>query len=167
MAFGRARSSAAVACLEALCSSAPRLKRGVRAAGLQDKEEAKACIEELWEKGFPKSRVKVEVVRAGLMQALDGSEREGELVGDLIGYLVKEQIISEDATAKGFVAVLADLPDLTIDIPMAPKIVGGVLQVLLELDFVSKPILVPALKELEEAGCGRQHFEKIQALVAA
>jgi hypothetical protein len=39
--------------------------------------------------------------------------------------------------------------------------------VLLELDFVSKPILVPALKGLEEAGCGRQHFEKIQALVAA
>eukprot|EP00802_Teleaulax_amphioxeia_P003995 Tamp_03998.p1 GENE.Tamp_03998~~Tamp_03998.p1 ORF type:complete len:771 (-),score=244.72 Tamp_03998:328-2640(-) len=132
-----------------------------------DKEEAKACIGEMWEKGFPKSRVNVEVVKQGLMQAMDGTERDGEVVGDLIGYLVKDQILSEDAVAKGFVAVLQDLPDITIDIPMAPKIVGGVLEKLLELEFVSKPILAPALKELEEAGCGRQAFEKVQALIAA
>ena len=136
-------------------------------AGIHDKEEAKACIEELWEKGFPKARVNVEVVRAGLMQAMEGTERDGERVGDLIGYLVKDQILSEDAAAKGFVAVLADLPDITIDIPMAPKIVSGVLQVLLELEFVSKPILVPALKELQEDGCGRQAFEKVQAMISA
>jgi len=136
-------------------------------AGILDKEEAKACIGEMWEKGFPKSRVNVEVVKQGLMQAMDGTERDGEVVGDLIGYLVKDQILSEDAVAKGFVAVLQDLPDITIDIPMAPKIVGGVLEKLLELEFVSKPILAPALKELEEAGCGRQAFEKVQALIAA
>ena len=135
-------------------------------AGIHDKEEAKACMEELYEKGFPKSRVNVEVVRAGLMQAMDAGEREGELVGDLVGYLVKEQIISEEACAKGFVAVLADLPDITIDIPMAPKIVAGVLHVLIELEFISKAILKPGLEALYESGCPSwKHFEKVKELM--
>jgi hypothetical protein len=136
------------------------------ATGIHDKEEAKICIQELYEKGFPKSRVNVEVVRQGLMQAMDASEREAELVGNLIGYLVKEQIITEEAAAKAFVLVLADLPDITIDIPMAPKIVSNVLHVLIELDFVSKSVLAPGLKTLHESGCSSwKQFEKIQALI--
>lgn len=138
------------------------------ATGIHDKEEAKICIQELYEKGFPKARVNVEVVRQGLMQAMDASEREGELVGNLVGYLVKEQIITEEAAAKAFVLVLAELPDITIDIPMAPKIVSNVLHVLIELDFVSKSVLVPGLKTLEESGCSSwKQFEKIQALIDA
>jgi len=133
---------------------------------IHDKEEAKVCMQELYEKGFPKSLVNVEIVRQGLMQAMDASEREGELVGNLVGYLVKEQIITDDAAAKAFVSVLAELPDITIDIPMAPKMVAGVLHVLIELDFVSKKILAPGLKELHESGCSSwKYFEKIQELV--
>jgi hypothetical protein len=131
--------------------------------GIHDKEEAKICIQELYEKGFAKPRVNVEVVRAGLMQAMDGGDKEGELIGSLLGYLVKEEIISDDAVAKGFVAVLADLPDITIDIPMAPKIVAGVLTTLLELDFVAKSLLAPGLQTLFDSGCSSwKHFEEIQ-----
>jgi len=134
---------------------------------IHDKEEAKICIQELYDKGFAKPRVNVEVVRAGLMQAMDAGDQEGELIGSLLGYLVKEEIISDDAVAKGFVAVLADLPDITIDIPMAPKIVAGVLTTLLELDFVAKSLLAPGLQTLFDSGCSSwKHFEEIQKAVA-
>lgn len=134
-----------------------------RSPGIHDKEEAKICIQELYDKGFPKARVNVEVVRGGLLQAMDAGEKEGELIGSLLGYLVKEDTISDEAVAKGFVAVLADLPDITIDIPMAPKIVSSVLTTLLDLEFVAKSTLAPGLKALFDSGCSSwKHFEKIQ-----
>jgi hypothetical protein len=55
----------------------------------------------------------VELVKQGLMQAMDAGEREGELIGQLVAFLVKEQIITEEAVGKGFVAVLADLPGMS------------------------------------------------------
>ena len=136
---------------------------------IHDKEEAKLCMQELYEKGFPKGRVNVEVVRAGLMQAMDAGEKEGELVGNLLCYLVKEEIITDEAAAKGFVAVLSDLPDITIDVPLAPKILSAVLVTLMDLDFVSVSILAPALKSLQEADCPAswKHFEKIQESIDA
>ena len=80
---------------------------------IHDNDEAKLCVQELYAKGYPKARVNVELVKQGLMQAMDAGEREGELIGQLVAFLVKEQIITEEAVGKGFVAVLADLPGMS------------------------------------------------------
>ena len=61
------------------------------------------------------------------------------------------------------------MPDITIDVPLAPKILSAVLVTLMDLDFVSVSILAPALKSLQEADCPAswKHFEKIQESIDA
>ena len=57
--------------------------------------------------------------------------------------------------------------DITIDIPMAPKIVAAVLHMLIDLEFVAKSVLAPGIKTLQESGCSTswKHFEKIQKML--
>jgi hypothetical protein len=112
---------------------------------IHDKEEAVECVLELHEK-FPVHEVNQEVVRRGLLMAMDAGDKEAMLMGNMFAELIDRKVMEPGDGSAGMCSVMADLPDIAIDIPHAPSLMASIMHTMLDSELLTKPPIVEALK---------------------
>ena len=111
---------------------------------IHDKEEAVECVLELHEK-FPVHEVNQEVVRRGLLMAMDAGDKEAMLMGNMFAELIDRKVMEPGDGSAGMCSVMADLPDIAIDIPHAPSLMASIMHTMLDSELLTKPPIVEAL----------------------
>ncbi|KAJ1482181.1 armadillo-type protein [Baffinella frigidus] len=112
---------------------------------IHDKDEAMVCVKELQTK-FPVYAVSREVVRRGLLMAMDAGDKEALLMGEMFAALIDKKLISPEDGSCGMCSVMEELSDIAIDIPHAPAIIASIMKSMLERQLLAKPAIVAALK---------------------
>ncbi|EOD08227.1 hypothetical protein EMIHUDRAFT_106249 [Emiliania huxleyi CCMP1516] len=84
-----------------------------------DASEACRCVLELQAPQFH-----FQVVKRGVLRAMDEADRERELIAILLSCLHERGTLTAEQVAAGFRAILADLDDLTIDMPTATPLLA-------------------------------------------
>lgn len=142
-------------------------RKGGVGAGIHDTDEAVECLKELDGKGHPKELVNEEVVRKGLMLALDAGDKESELIGKMFSSLLERGVLDGVDAAKGFCDVMADLSDIAIDIPRAPQLMASILEGLLGQGLLDKQVIGEGVAQLcGESDAMTRHLANVSALVA-
>mmetsp|Transcript_46477 Transcript_46477/g.95046 ORF Transcript_46477/g.95046 Transcript_46477/m.95046 type:complete len:869 (+) Transcript_46477:478-3084(+) len=135
---------------------------------IYDADEVVQCLHELYGKGYgSKDLVNEEVVRKGLMIALEAGEKESQLMGKMFSHLLEKQVLLPVDSAKGFCDVLADLPDITIDIPKAPQLMASIIQTLLEKGLLDTKTTNAGVSALcEQSASMEGTFQAVRSLLA-
>jgi len=113
----------------------------------RDEEEARMCVEEISTSGF-----KPHLVKAIIVKASEKKEETREMFLRLSSFLAKKSVINALQYAEGIRLVLAQLPDLRLDAPAAPKVVGQFIADALLDDKLDPGVVMPNLERLAESG---------------
>jgi translation initiation factor 4G len=116
-----------------------------------DLKEALLCVEDI-KKRAPDAAAAVELLCVLTVQNVvdDSTERGAEQMTKLLAYLAEHKAIGAEPLAVGLGKQLAQLDDLAIDVPMAPKLLGMVLGGLVAAKALESAYLRTGCEKVED-----------------
>jgi hypothetical protein len=116
-----------------------------------DLKEALLCVEDI-KKRAPDAAAAMELLCVLTVQNVvdDSTERGAEQMTKLLAYLAEHKAISAEPLTVGLGKQLAQLDDLAIDVPMAPKLLGMVLGGLIAAKALESAYLRTGCEKVED-----------------
>ena len=116
-----------------------------------DLKEALLCVEDI-KKRAPDATAAVELLCVMMVQDVvnESTERAAEQMTKLAAYLAEHGAIGAEPLASGLTKQLAQLDDLAIDVPMAPKLLGAVLGGLISAKALEASYLRHGCEKVED-----------------
>ncbi|GLJ48101.1 hypothetical protein SUGI_1015570 [Cryptomeria japonica] len=127
---------------------------------IRDTKEAKLCVEELkWPSYYP------EFVHQAVMLAIEKGERHVESIITLLEYLYAQKTLSDRDIKDGIIRIAEECDDITIDIPLAPKLLGEIVGKLSFTGATDLRLLKEAMLKVEDVQVRRTILEAAQRTI--
>jgi len=110
-----------------------------------DLAEALLCVKDIQERSPDAAAAGLQVCSLAIQQVIDDStERNAEQLAKLLAHLASSSVVTREVLLSSMVQQLEQLDDVAIDVPMAPKLLGIMLSVMLAADALGAEHLQPA-----------------------
>eukprot|EP01018_Ginkgo_biloba_P036008 Gb_34750 [translate_table: standard] len=127
---------------------------------IRDLKEAMQCVQELQSPEYH-----ADFVQQAISMALEQKEQHVDLVGKLLEFLYSNKILSHRDLRGGILLVAEQCGDLSIDIPMAPKLLGELVGRMVLAGAADLRLLGDVIVKVEEVHIRRVIFDAVLKII--